>query len=67
MEGTEAWHVLTSASVQVGPSGRVLGVDMAAALKLAEAYRYDLAAVAELLPAGADGLAAGIPSRPPPS
>ena len=67
MEGTEAWHVLTSASVQVGPSGRVLGVDMGAALKLAEAFGYDLAAVAELLPAGSDGLAAGIASRHPSS
>lgn len=57
--------MLTSAPVQIGPSGRVLGIDMAAALSLAEAFGYDLAAVAELLPFGSDGLAAGIRDQMP--
>ena len=65
MEGAQAWHVLSSSPVQVGPSGRVLGVDMAAALKLAEAFGYDLAVVAELLPFGSDGLAAGVRDQMP--
>lgn len=66
-QGAQAWHVLTSAPVQVGPSGRVLGIDMAAALSLAAAWNYDLAAVAELLPFGSDGLAAGLADRHPTS
>ncbi len=38
----------------------VTGIDLAAALKLAEACGYDLAALAELLPAGEAGLLDGI-------
>ena len=64
-EGAQAWHVLTSSPVQVGPSGRVLGIDMVAALGLADAFSYDLGAIAELLPFGSDGLAAGIRDQTP--
>lgn len=38
----------------------VTGIDLAAALKLGEACGYDLAALAELLPAGEAGLLDGI-------
>lgn len=43
----------------------VTGIDFAAALKLAEACGYDLAALAELLPAGEAGLLDGIARQRP--
>jgi len=42
--------------VRLAPSGHVIGIEMGVALRLAAARAYDLAAVAELLPAAEFGL-----------
>ncbi len=42
--------------LRLAPSGHVLGVDMTAALRIAEARGLDLAVVAELLQAAENGL-----------
>jgi hypothetical protein len=49
----EAWDVLLACQGQLrlAPSGRVIGVDLDAALKLGAARCYNLAVVSELLPA----------------
>lgn len=46
--------------IRGGIGGVVTGIDMAAALKLAEACGYDLRALSELLPAGEAGLLEGM-------
>ena len=54
----EAWDVLLACQGQLRltPSGRVIGIDMNAALSLAGARGYDLAVLSELLPAAEAGL-----------
>jgi hypothetical protein len=54
----EAWDVLLACQGQLrlAPSGHVIGIDIDAALRLAAAHGYDLAVLAELLPAAEAGL-----------
>jgi hypothetical protein len=54
----EAWDVLLACQGQVrlAPSGHVTGIDMDAALRIAEARGSDLAVLSELLPAAEAGL-----------
>jgi hypothetical protein len=42
--------------VPLAPSGRVIGIDMRAAVEFAAARHYDLAVLSELLPAAEAGL-----------
>jgi hypothetical protein len=42
--------------LRLAPSGHVMGIDMAAALKIADAKDYDLSVVSELLQAAEAGL-----------
>jgi hypothetical protein len=42
--------------LRLAPSGRVVGIDMAAALGLGAARAYDLAVLSELLPAAEVGM-----------
>ena len=42
--------------LRLAPSGHVLGIDMTAALRVAEARGCDLAVASELLPAAESGL-----------
>ena len=54
----EAWDVLLACQGQLrlAPSGRVIGIEMGAALKIGAARGCDLAALSELLPAAEAGL-----------
>jgi hypothetical protein len=54
----EAWDVLLACQGQLrlAPSGRVIGIDLDAALKIGAARCYNLAVVSELLPAAEAGL-----------
>ena len=54
----EAWDVLLACQGQLrlAPSGHVIGIDLQAALELPAARGYDLAVLAELLPAAEAGL-----------
>jgi hypothetical protein len=54
----EAWDVLLGCQGQLrhAPSGRVIGIDIDAALKIAAARVCDLAVLSELLPAAEAGL-----------
>ena len=54
----ETWGVVLACQGQLrlAPSGRVIGVDMHAALQLTAARGYDVALLAELLPAAEAGL-----------
>jgi hypothetical protein len=54
----EAWDLLLACQGQVrlAPSGHVIGIDMNAALQLADARGHDLAALSELLHAAEAGL-----------
>jgi hypothetical protein len=54
----EAWDVLLACQGQIRltPSGHVMGIDMDAALRMAEARACDLAAISELLPVAEAGL-----------
>jgi hypothetical protein len=54
----EAWDVLLACQGQlrIAPSGRVIGIDIDAGLKIATARVYDLAVLSELLPAAETGL-----------
>jgi hypothetical protein len=54
----ETWDVLLGCQGQMrlAPSGHVVGIDMDAALKIATARSYDLAALSELLSAAEAGL-----------
>ena len=53
----EAWDVLLACQGQLrlAPSGHVIGIDMAAALRLAAVRGCDLAVLSELLPAAEAG------------
>ena len=52
------WDVLLACQGQLrlAPSGRVIGIDLDAALKIGAARCYNLAVVSELLPAAEAGL-----------
>jgi hypothetical protein len=54
----EAWNVLLACQGQLrlAPSGHAIGIDMDAALRMAEARGCDLAVLSELLPAAEAGL-----------
>jgi hypothetical protein len=54
----EAWDVLLACQGQLrlAPSGRMVGIDMNAALKLGAARGCDRAVLSELLPAAEAGL-----------
>ena len=54
----EAWGVLLACQGQVrlAPSGRVIGIDMDAALQLAASRGHDLSVLSELLPTAEAGL-----------
>jgi hypothetical protein len=54
----EAWEVLVACQGQLrlAPSGYVVGFDLAVALSAGRARNYDLAVLAELLPAAEAGL-----------
>jgi hypothetical protein len=53
----EAWDVLLACQGQLrlAPSGRVIGIDMNAALRIGAARGCDLAVLSELLPAAEAG------------
>ena len=57
-EEHQAWDVLTAClgQLRMAPSGHVLGIDMANALGIAEARRYDITVVSELLQAAEAGI-----------
>jgi hypothetical protein len=57
-EEHQAWEVLLACQGQLrlAPNGHVIGIDMHAALRMAEARGGDLAALSELLPAAETGL-----------
>jgi hypothetical protein len=57
-EEHEAWAVLLACQGQLrlAPSGHVIGIDMAAALRIGIARSFDLAVLSELLPAAEAGL-----------
>jgi hypothetical protein len=54
----EAWEVLLACQSQLrlAPSGHVIGIDMAAALRMGAARGSDLAVLSELLPGAEAGL-----------
>jgi hypothetical protein len=54
----EAWDVLLACQGQIrlAPSEHVIGIDMAAALKIGAARGHDLAVLSELLPAAEVGM-----------
>jgi hypothetical protein len=54
----EAWDVLLAClgQARLAPSGRVIGLEMAAAFKIGSVRGSDLAVLAELLPAAEAGL-----------
>jgi hypothetical protein len=54
----EAWDVLLACQGQLrlAPSGHVIGIDVDAALRMAEARGCDVAVLSELLPAAEAGL-----------
>lgn len=58
IRSTRAWDVLIACQVQLrlAPTGHVVGIDMAAALRIAAARGFDLAVLSELLAAAETGL-----------
>ena len=54
----EAWDVLLACQGQLrlAPSGRVIGIDLDAALRIGAARGYDITVLSELLPAAEEGL-----------
>ena len=58
MEEHQAWDVLTASlgQLRIAPSGRVLGIDMTAALGIARARGFDESVISELLQAAEAGL-----------
>jgi hypothetical protein len=66
----EAWDAVLACQGQVrlAPSGRVIGIDMSAALRLGALRGYDLAVLSDLLPAAEAGLVEALcadADRPP--
>jgi hypothetical protein len=60
----EAWNVLLACQGQLrlAPSGHVIGIEIDAALRIAAARAFDLAALSELLPAAEAGLVEALSS-----
>ena len=58
MEEHQAWEVFTASlgQLRIAPSGRVLGIDMTAALGIARARGFDEGVISELLQAAEGGL-----------
>ncbi len=58
MEEHQAWEVFTASlgQLRIAPSGRVLGIDMTAALAIARARGFDEGVISELLQAAEAGL-----------
>jgi hypothetical protein len=58
LQEQQAWEILESATSQlrVTPAGKVIGLDMTAALEIAKARNFDLEIVTELLKAGEAGI-----------
>ena len=58
MEEHQAWEILNASlgQLRIAPSGRVLGIDMTAALRIARARGFDEAVISELLQAAEAGL-----------
>jgi hypothetical protein len=54
-----------ASQLRVGPMGAVLGFDQEALLRVAAARGFDLAVIAELLPAAEAGLLEGLRLRDP--
>jgi hypothetical protein len=64
--GWQAWDVLArcSGQLRLAPNGSaVIGLDLVAAMSLANALGYDVRAVAELLPAAEAGLITALNGR----
>ena len=57
LEEHQAWEVLAASlgQLRIAPSGRVLGIDMTAALRIAQARRFDESVISELLQAAEVG------------
>jgi len=63
-EGWQAWDIALRCAGQLRMSQFiVVGIDMTAALKLAEALGYDLSGIAELLPACEAGMVSAINTK----
>ena len=61
MEGWEAWDIALKCAGQLRTAQlAIIGVDMNAALKIAETLGHEVAAVAELLPACESGMVSAI-------
>ncbi len=58
MQEQQAWEILEGCTSQLrlSPAGRVVGIDMSAALEIAKARNFDLEIVAELLKEGEAGI-----------
>jgi hypothetical protein len=65
MEGWQAWDIASKCAGQLrlAPIGGVSGLDFAAAFACGRALGYDLAALAELLPAAEAGMVAALNER----
>jgi hypothetical protein len=61
----EAWDALLACQGQLrlAPSGHVVGIDMAAALKIGAGRGYDLGVLSELLPAAEAGLVEALTTK----
>ena len=58
LEEHQAWEVFTASlgQIRIVPSGQVLGIDMTAALRIAQVRGFDEAVISELLQAAEAGL-----------
>ncbi|QQR70112.1 MAG: hypothetical protein IPI58_04775 [Alphaproteobacteria bacterium] len=64
MEGWEAWDVALRCAGQLRTAQlAVIGIDMNAALKIAETLGHEVAAVADLLPACEAGMVSAINAK----
>ena len=65
LEGWQAWDVVTRCvgQLRLAPMGGVSGLDFTAAFACGQALGYDLAALAELLPAVEAGMVAELNER----
>ena len=64
MEGWEAWDVALKCAGQLRMTQfAVIGIDMGAALKIAEVLKHELASTAELLPSCESGMIEAINAK----
>ncbi len=58
MQEQQAWEILEAATTQlrVAPTGKVMGIDMTAALETAKARNFDMEIVTQLLKEGEAGI-----------